>query len=170
MSQYHGVVFDGRRNKWRAFVNLKRGASFNQRRGARVHLGFFDSEEAAAFMADVAACKLHSFAPVLNFPERRAEAEARAQKIEVKETEYVGVEFDHETGLWAAVPMIVTGGGRRRIGLYESELDAAMAHDQAAYRRHGRRARTNFTPEQLPEEPIRKVALAEGDAPLDESA
>ena len=55
---------------------------------------------------------------------------------------FIGVSFDKRSGLWHAY--ITHCRKRKFLGYFDSEIDAAKAHDAAAKKYHGEFARLNF--------------------------
>jgi hypothetical protein len=58
-------------------------------------------------------------------------------------SQYIGIYFEKRTGRWIA--RIEHNNKRIWIGRYDSEIDAALAYDDAAKKYHGEFARLNFS-------------------------
>lgn len=112
--------------------------------GVRFHLGVFADEQDAAMAVDRAAITLHGEFARLNicgiysyplvFPSQRL-GWTRTR------SGYFGVSWDPATGLWLAA--IAIGGVPVALGLFETDVEAAMAYDAVASGVPGAR-RLNF--------------------------
>lgn len=112
--------------------------------GMRFHLGVFANEEDAAMAVDRAAITLRGEFARLNIP---GVAEYPpvfpSQRLGWTRTRsgFYGVSWDPATGLWLAA--IAIGGVPVALGLFETDVEAAMAYDAAAAAVPGLR-RLNF--------------------------
>lgn len=69
---------------------------------------------------------------------------ARNRGAIVGASRYKGVAWDKNRGRWQVRLWI--GGRQRSMGCFDSEVDAALAYDEAVRRHHGEFAVTNFGP------------------------
>jgi len=64
------------------------------------------------------------------------------RKLKNTSSQYIGVDFDKESGKWRA--RIKVNGKRIYLGRFDSEIEAARAYDAAAKKYYGKYARLNF--------------------------
>jgi hypothetical protein len=110
------------------------------------HLGFFPCTRSAALKRDAAALRLGRVNPgLLNIPEAHSESLGRSHTMDLHSTgsKYRDVVFDQVAEVWYAKPRIA-GKVQRRVGPFESELDAAKAADFFLYRNGVSVDRLNF--------------------------
>lgn len=147
-SEYKGVHWCKKERMWIASIGMK---------NPRVkRIGCFESEENAAIAYDIAAFKQWGEFAKLNFPgEVRDEQEFYAQfqsnKIKRRRHDkpfssvFGGVVWHKSSRKWMA--RVLCDGKRVYAGSFDSELEAALAHDVTAIRLLGNKAKLNFPDE-----------------------
>ncbi|MBY3434844.1 AP2 domain-containing protein [Rhizobium laguerreae] len=136
---FKGVSLLARTGKWIAHIFID---------GKLRHLGYFDTEEAAARAYDSAAFAWWGAACYLNFPdeapdvppERRSNAEAQRMRSAVNGLK--GTSFIKSSGRWRAV--IKVNGRQRYLGTFLTQEDAARKYDAAAHEMWGDKCSLNF--------------------------
>jgi hypothetical protein len=145
-SQFRGVHYSGE-NSERPWVVYFRSTATKM----HAYVASFESERDAALAYDrIVLC--YRTRPVLNFPSQAQilgpatvemiRAQATRERKERTTSRYRGV-YRTRSGRWAS--QIMHRGKVHRLGLYEVEIAAAHAYDDAAYRL-GEEARVNFPP------------------------
>jgi hypothetical protein len=140
-SQYGGVCWNTRTNKWLARIRYN---------GKDSHLGFFEDEQEAARAYDKAV-RTHQWEKAqLNFPTKKEQAaeEAKQQRwIKCVEagSKYRGVNWNKSNNKWQA--QIMCDGKNHYLGSFADAEEAARAYDQAARVQHGKTAQLNFPAE-----------------------
>lgn len=142
-SRYEGV--SRTRDGWAAYVPLA---------GARINLGVYEDEAAAALAYDRAA--LHLFGPEAhrNFPRRRVEAAApeairaeRRANVKLRHSSrYDGVTWQPSGRKWVAHIAVGprVGGKTHHLGVFDTEEEAARARDRALLHLGRDPAKLNF--------------------------
>jgi hypothetical protein len=146
-SGYRGVWFDCRAQQWSAEI---------RHQGRRLGLGLFDDEKEAAWAVDRLAC--HLGLPWRNFPNRRAkptshgellrELRARTASWQAPRkrgltSRYRGVIYTPATPGRPWMACVKRNGRQVAVARFESEKDAALAHDRLALKYY-RRCALNF--------------------------
>jgi hypothetical protein len=140
-SQYRGVSWFKRDNKWAAYIKYD---------GKLHHLGLFEDEEKAARAYDRAAREHRGEKAQLNFPTKKEQAavEAKQQrwvKCGEAPSKYRGVNWNKRNSKWIA--QISYDGKNRGLGSFEDEEEAARTYDRAARAHKGEKAQLNFPAE-----------------------
>mmetsp|Transcript_72215 Transcript_72215/g.145295 ORF Transcript_72215/g.145295 Transcript_72215/m.145295 type:complete len:398 (+) Transcript_72215:89-1282(+) len=116
-SQFVGVSWNRKYMRWQAEITVDKKRTF---------LGYHDCEEAAALAYDKRAARLSR---AVNFPNKRqTKAKKRGQDLVV--SCYSGVSWHRQSKKWQA--RISIKGAVKHIGMYEDELEAAIAFDERA--------------------------------------
>lgn len=135
-SPYMGVILDKGCGKFKAHIG------YNKK---RVNLGVYESAEYAARVRDGAAIALYREFAVLQVPHLDP-VPYIPRPTKVKTSKYEGVHFHKASRQWVALCSQL--GKDYHIGLFDSEIDAAMARDQFA-RDNGIKVRRYNFPIQL---------------------
>ncbi len=151
LSRYFGVTWCTQNERWMAFHYL------DHRRHRRRVIAYFDCEQDAAVAHDRVVLHLFGSDVQLNFPERRLSPapvskfrrQQRQKRKASASSRYFGVGFQggpaHRNRAWQAA--ITVNTDVHFLGLYETEKEAAIAHDRAARHYHGDAAILNFPKE-----------------------
>ena len=129
-SIFKGVVFDKRSKKFGAEI------CFNDK---RTWLGTYNSELEAARAYDAIAVKLFGEYAKTNFNDIDQSAH---HKKRVSRSSFRGVGWHAKTSRWRSY--ISPGGSQKHIGLFDSEIEAAMAYDVEAKKIYKDQAKLNF--------------------------
>lgn len=130
-----------RQRPWGARVNIS---------GKLTFLGYWPTAQAAAEAHDRVALHFDRDASLLNFPDRIdelrpasvAEIRAEARRLRIRSSTYFGVEWSERHQAWTA--HVTANGKKHFVGAFAKKKQAALAHDEAAVRMFGERARLNF--------------------------
>lgn len=148
ISGLKGAFFNASTQKWRAAIRDSKG---------QVHLGVFDTEEEAGRAYDAAAFALWGGDCYLNFPDDvslvpiSGISKSKSSRLAAPKRDGLkGVTLHKATGSWVA--RIDLDGGRKVIGYFQTEVDAALAYDSAAYSEFGDDCYINY-PDRLGEPP-----------------
>lgn len=132
-SGFKGVSFDGKSNKWRAYV-IKDGEQIN--------LGFYEIREDAAKAYNVKASELFGDYAVLN----NVNHSDFQIKVRKRYSRYKGVSFDKRHNKWTAT--IINKGKHKHLGRFTSEQDAARMYNFWAKDLFGDEAKLNVIKEE----------------------
>lgn len=150
-SKYRGVTHHCRTGRWEAHI---------WEDGKQIYLGGFSEELQAAMAYDLAAIRFRGVDALTNFDKVNYEMELGSMGEVTKEdlilslrkqsrgcskssSQYRGV-TRHQKGKWEARIGHMMGRKYRYLGLYETEVEAAVAYDKEAVRQRGLKAVTNF--------------------------
>lgn len=136
LSIYKGVSWSARGNSWRVVIRAN---------GKNVNGGTFDNEIIAACRYDQLAREYHKEFAYLNFP-LITNYDAINEYItkRMSSSKYIGVRWQECLKKWIAY--ICINNKTQHIGVFDCEIDAAKARDQALYnnRQHRKKIIYNF--------------------------
>jgi hypothetical protein len=125
-SQYRGVSFDTKAQKWRAQISVD---------GKTLKLGTFSSPEAAAFRYDEMARELKrptnlavDYVPPP--PDETNQTQRRKRESSGRTSKYKGVSWYPSSQKWVA--QIRIDGKKKGLGLHETEEAAALKYDEVS--------------------------------------
>jgi hypothetical protein len=123
VSNYIGVYWYPRSSKWVTSIGVN---------GIRYFIGYYDREELAAHAYNIAAkYYFGAFAPINNISEIIDTSSINVVlPLTIKDTtsRYVGVSYKSKNHKWQAA--LHYSGADHYIGLFDSEIDAALARDE----------------------------------------
>jgi group I intron endonuclease len=131
ISQYFGVSFDKRSNKWTSQIRQD---------GKLYWIGIFNNEIDAAIAYDKKEIELFNDKAILNFDYEFSKN--YILDIKQKGSCYRGVSFCKRDNLYGAE--IKKDKKRYYLGNYKNEIDAALAYDKKAIELYGENAKLNF--------------------------
>ena len=134
---YRGVSKNGNKFKGQIGIGSK-----------KIGLGTFETAKEAAIMYDRAVLKANQSTTLLNFPDMVHNLDVEPKReYKRSSTGYRGVTKYGNTGTFAARFSI--GGKRVIVGIFDTEIAAALAYDQAAIKAGKKKSSLNF-PDGLP--------------------
>lgn len=125
-SNYRGIYFDKKANKWAASININR---------KNTYLGVFEDEKTAAKMYDVCANYLYGEFARLNFPNEdllNIPPEEILNKTKNKNysSKYKGVSWDKNSKKWKVCTRIGEKNNERKyLGLFIDEYEAHLVYE-----------------------------------------
>jgi hypothetical protein len=130
---YRGVATNGK--KFMARIGL-------------TYIGTYNTAKEAAISYDRAVLKTHKRTTLLNFPDmvHNLDVEPKNKNIKRSSTGYRGVTNYRKTGKFTAQ---IHDGKQKRIGTFDTAIQAALAYDQAAIKAGKKKSTLNF-PDGLP--------------------
>jgi hypothetical protein len=142
-SEYNGVTFDKKYNKYRVSVYPS---------GQQVYVGTFSFEEEAAEHADMASILLVPNSIRLNFENKREEYNKKLSdgynpiksKKVARKSKYVGISFnDNQHSKWTAY-VTTSNSERIHLGSFMTENEAVEIRDLAMLKIYGEDAKINY--------------------------
>jgi hypothetical protein len=119
-TSFKGISWDTRVNKWKAQISIGHKA---------IHLGYFETEEAAARKFDEAASPLGR---PLNFPGEEVVKVEGSSGGDGRWSRYKGVRWNGKTSTWVVKIKSASDGKFVQLGSFDDEEAAARAYDASA--------------------------------------